>query len=166
MINNILSSMSTNNDIDINVSDNESDNEQNIKVSEEFKKNVIAFVRIDDELKELQNKIKELRKERKPCEEYVLKYLDSQGEKVVEVGTSKLRKNKSETKKKVDTSIIKEAIMEKVTDPIIVADIMKLMESKRVTVTSVNLKRTNERARTSSNTEKIKSSMARITNSK
>lgn len=151
---------------DIDISDSESENEseredntRNVKTSKEFDNTVREYLKLNLEIEELQGIMKEKKKKRKPHEENILKYLKAVGEKVVEVTNKKLdekskktiltkfrlRKNKSETKKKIDSTIIKESIMEKVKDAKMVAEILKLMESKRVTVTNVNLKVTRDR---------------------
>ena len=91
--------------------------------------------------------IKELKSQRKPCEEFILSYLDKIGQTTIEISGGKLRKNKSETKQSINQDIIKKSIAEKVQDPSVIEDILKIMEKNRPLKTNVNLKRTNERAK-------------------
>ena len=96
-------------------------------------------------MRKKQQEMSELREQRKPCEQYILKYLDNVNENVIEITNGKLRKNKSETKAAVSQDVMKVAISEKIKDPKIVEEILKLMEEKRPMNTHVNLKRTGTR---------------------
>lgn len=116
-----------------------------VKISKEFKENVVKFVKLDDLMRKKQQEMSELREQRKPCEQYILKYLDGVNESVIEITDGKLRKNKSETKSALTQDTIKTAISEKVGDPKIVEEILQLMENKRPMSTHVNLKRTGAR---------------------
>jgi len=116
-----------------------------LKISKEFQENVVKFVKLDDLMRKKQQEMSELREQRKPCEQYILKYLDDVNENVIEITNGKLRKNKSETKSSINQDIMKNAITEKIKDPKIVEEIMKLMEEKRPLSTHVNLKRTGTR---------------------
>ena len=116
-----------------------------VKVSKEFQENVVKFVKLDDLMRKKQQEMSELREQRKPCEQYILKYLDNVNENVIEITNGKLRKNKSETKAAVSQDVMKVAISEKIKDPKIVEEILKLMEEKRPMNTHVNLKRTGTR---------------------
>ena len=118
-----------------------------MKVTKEFQENVVKFVKLDDLIRKKQEEIGELKDQRKPCEEYILKYLDQVNENVIEITNGKLRKNKSETKASLSQDVIKHAILEKIKDPKTVEEILKLMEDKRPLSTHVNLKRTGKRAK-------------------
>ena len=115
---------------------------QSVKVSKEFQENVLKFVKLDDLIRLKQQELSELKEKRKPCEQYILKYLDHIDQNMIEISDGKLRKNKSETKAQLSQDIIKSAILEKVKDPSIVEDILKAMEDKRPLSTHVNIKRT------------------------
>lgn len=125
--------------------DDEKDTIDQIKVSKEFQENVIKFVKLDDLMRKKQQEMAEIREQRKPCEQYILKYLDNVNENVIDITNGKLRKNKSETKSALSQDIMKNAISAKVQDPKIVEEILKLMEEKRPLNTHVNLKRTSGR---------------------
>jgi Family of unknown function (DUF5760) len=135
-------------DKDDSISSDESDEEQQaskVVVSKEFQENVIKYVKMDDLIRRKQKEMNELKEQRKPCEKYILKYLDDIKENVIEITNGKLRKNKSETKASLNQDVIKKAIADKIKDPLIVEDILNSMELMRPLNTHVNLKRTNAR---------------------
>lgn len=143
-------------DDSISGSENSNDSEENddkkediddVKVSKEFQENVVKFVKLDDLIRRKTKEVTELKKQRKPCEDYILKYLDDVDQTTIEITDGKLRKNKSETKKALNQDIIKATLTEKLTDPLDVQEILKLMENKRQLNTHVNLKRTGKRAK-------------------
>lgn len=138
-----MSSPSQNSDsIDSQNSNNHDDNAEDLKISKEFQENVIKFTKIDDLMRQKQKELTELRNQRKPCEEFIIKYLDQIDEQVIEISNGKLRKNKSETKVPINQDIIKEAIETKVKDPKIVSEIIEAMDELRPKNVRVNLKRT------------------------
>jgi hypothetical protein len=126
-------------------SENSQDNDETVAVSMEFQESVIKFVKLDDLMKKKQKELTELRNQRKPCEEFILKYLDQIDETVVEITTGKLRKNKSETKVPLNKEVIKQAIQLKVKNKDDVDFIMKQMDELRPINTRENIKRTNNR---------------------
>lgn len=125
--------------------DDQTDKLDKVQVTKEFQENVVKYVKLDDLIRKKQQELSELKERRKPSEEYILKYLDSVDENIIEITDGKLRKNKSETKASLNQDIIKNAISETITDPAIVEEIMKKMETKRPLNTHVNLKRTTKR---------------------
>ena len=129
-----------------NEMDAEAKAEDDVNVSKEFYEQVVKFVKIDDLMRKKQKEMTELRSQRKPCEDFIIKYLDQIDESVVEITNGKLRKNKSETKVPLNQDIIKEAIETKVKDPKIVDSILKSMDDLRPKNVRVNIKRTSQRA--------------------
>jgi hypothetical protein len=81
-------------------------------VTTEFKDKVINYVKIDDLIKKKTEEIKELKSKKKPCEEYIIRFLEKQEADHVNVIGGRLVKNSSETKGALKTDIIKEAIKE------------------------------------------------------
>jgi hypothetical protein len=118
-----------------------------VKITPQFRENVKNFVAYDDLIKKKTQEISEIKKKRKPCEEAILKYLDNVNQHVIDITDGKLKKNKSETKKPLNSEIIKNSIATKINDPEIVKQIMELMESQRATNTQYSLKRTGMRAK-------------------
>lgn len=125
----------------------EEDNEtiDDVKIPKEFQENVVKFVKIDDLIRKKQEEMSELKKQKKPCEEFILKYLDKTDLNTIEITDGKLRKNKSETKKALNNDIIKETLTEFLKDPIKVEEALKKLEDKRPLNTHTNLKRTGKR---------------------
>jgi len=115
---------------------------QSVKVTKEFQENVLKFVKIDDLIRKKQEELLELKQQRKPCEQYILKELDKINQTTISISDGKLRRNKSETKASLNQEVIKNAITDKVKDPQLVEEILKAMEDKRPVTTHVNIKRT------------------------
>jgi hypothetical protein len=113
-----------------------------LKITREFQEMVVKFVKIDDVIRKKEAEIKELKSQKKPCEGFIIEYLDKIGESVIEITGGKLRKSRTETKGTLTQDIIKKAIDEKVKDPDQVQQILSLMENMRPKKERVNLKRT------------------------
>lgn len=123
-------------------SDDEIEKEANeLQVTKEFQENVIKYVKLHDLITKKNEEIRELKKMKKPCEDYILKYLDKVKVNSVEVTDGKLRKNQSENKVPLSQDIIKDAIAKKVSDPKVIEEILKSIEN-RATKIQVNIKRT------------------------
>lgn len=131
---------------DESISDDEIDNDaEALQVSKEFQENVIKYVKLHDLIQKRNDEIRELKKQKKPCEEYILKYLDQVDVGHVDITDGKLRKNKSENKVPLSQDIIRSAIGSKVTDATIINEIIKSIEN-RPTKTQTNIKRTKNRS--------------------
>ncbi len=138
------------------VDDNEIEEEaEQLKISKEFQEMVIKFVKLDDLVRKKEKDIKELKIQRKPCEDFILTYLDKVGENTIDITNGKLRKNKSETKVPLNQNIIKDAIKEKVADPKVVEDILTLMDTMRPMNVRTNLKRTGKHVKALEKTKKV-----------
>ena len=119
--------------------------EKKVVLSKEFQETVIKFVKIDDIVRKKEKELKELKNQRKPYEKYILDYLETVNENVIDISTGKLRKNKFETKVPLTLDIMRNAIKEKVKDVKVVEDIIKLMDTLRPKNVRINLKRTSNR---------------------
>jgi len=117
---------------------------KNDPLPKDFENNVRDWVHIDNKLRQLAEEAKELKKEKKPKEEQIIKYLDQNGINVIEINGGKLRRNKSETKQKLQQEDIEKVLKEKL-DGKKVIEILKYMENSRQTKVNINLKRTTER---------------------
>ena len=126
------------------MSDSESDNPQK-KVTREFRDKVIKWIEIDDSIRELRAKTKELTTEKKQFEEYILSYMDQIEEKCFNIKDGKLRKNVSETKGPKQKQIIHQALVEIVGDSNKPTAMTEHIINSRPTVERVNLKRTKNR---------------------
>lgn len=131
---------------------NENNNKNNnvddsVKITKEFEENVINYVKIDDIIRKKDKELKQLKLLKKNNEKFILKYLDTVGEKVIEITDGKLRKNKSETKKSLSIAAITNIIKEKIKDQKIIEEILNDVNNKREKVVHVNLKRTKKKTK-------------------
>ncbi len=126
-------------------SDIESDEDSSGGVSKEFINHVRDWTQLDNEMRELQKKIRELRSERKPHEDYLLKNLDMMGETTIEISDGKLIKNKSVTKAPLNKDIIRDAIKEEIKSDDKVNKILDLMKTLRPNNERKYIKRTYNR---------------------
>ncbi len=113
-----------------------------VQVPKELQSKVKDYVQLDNDIRAKSKELAELKKKRKPLEEYVLKYLDIVGEKVIEINDGKLIRNKAETKVPLTKDHIKDSIKKRVQNPDDVEYIMGLLDTERPTKTRINLKRT------------------------
>ena len=78
------------------MSDSENKGEKK-KISKEFVESVKRYLEVDDKIKEIREKTKNLTSEKKQKEEFILNYLQTIDEKVIDVADGKLRRNISKT---------------------------------------------------------------------
>ena len=126
--------MSDNNDSDYKNSQD--------KITEEFVEVVKNWVKLDDEIRNYNDKIKDLKNERKEYEEYILEYMDKINENVINITGGKIRKNKSNTKTPLKEESIKTALYEITKDNEKSAQMTKYIMENRPSIERVNLKRT------------------------
>ena len=123
----------------------EEEEEKQKKITEEFVEFVKSWVKLDDEIREYQDKIKELKKEKKEYETFVLEYMDKIGEKSINITGGKLRQNKSQTKIGLKQDVIQGALYDLTKDSAKSVQMTKYIMDKRPTVERINLKRTRNR---------------------
>lgn len=115
------------------------------KVSPEFIKSVKEYLSVDDKLKEMREKSKVLTKEKKTREEFILNYLQTIDEKVIDVADGKLRRNISKTQAPLKKETIHRALTDIIGDATKANDITDKIIKSRPTVERVTLKRTKNR---------------------
>ena len=123
----------------------EEEDDDKYELNDEFRDKVIAYVKADDKIREVQNSLKEYRKAKKDAEECILRHLERLGENMINITGGKLRKNQYESKEALKSEYIKEAITDKIKDVVAVEEILQKMESKRKLKINVSIKRTFER---------------------
>jgi hypothetical protein len=125
----------------------ESNSEAGYEYTEEFKKKVKDYVKNDDRIRELQTELKVLNGAKKNAEIEILKHLERLGESNVNITGGKLRINQYESKEGLKEDLIKEALSEKIKDPLIIEFIFDKINEKRIANGKVqkSLKRTFER---------------------
>lgn len=124
------------------MSDNDDYDEEQQKITEEFVEVVKNWVKSDDEIREYNERIKDLKNERKEYETYILEYMDTINENVINITGGKIRKNKSQTKTPLKEESIKSALFEITKDNEKSIEMTKFIMNNRPSVERVNLKRT------------------------
>tara|TARA_A100001015_G_C14688407_1_gene593476 strand:- start:338 stop:739 length:402 start_codon:yes stop_codon:yes gene_type:complete len=129
------------------MSDSEKDEESQVqkKVTKEFRDRVIKWIEIDDKLREIRAKTKELNTEKKQFEEYILNYMEQIEEKCFNIKDGKLRRNVSKTKGPLKKIIIQKALTEITGDELKSKTMTEHIINSRPVVERVNLKRTKNR---------------------
>ena len=120
---------------------NPTDNVQN-KVDDRFKKNVKKWLAIDDELREIRSRSKQLTKDKKDFEEGILSHLQNVGEKEFLVPGGKLRKNTYKTKAPLSKESIQKALNDIVKDKTKSDAMTEHIIKSRAIVERTSLKRT------------------------
>ena len=125
-----------------------SDNNPEIqsKVNESFKKNVKKWLAIDDEIRAIRARSKELTNEKKDFEENILKHLEDVQEKEFLVPGGKLRKNVYKTKAPLTKESIQKALTDIIKDKTQATTMTDHIIKSRPIVERVNLKRTKNRS--------------------
>lgn len=124
-----------------------SDSETDIqyKVTGEFKKNVKRWVEIDDTIRELRAKTKEMTQEKKNYEEFILNFLETVDEKSVGIADGKLTRSVSQCKAPLKKENIHKALVEITGDNNKALQMTEHIIKSRGTTERVNLKRTKNR---------------------
>lgn len=126
------------------MSDSENKDEKK-KISKEFVDAVKKYLDIDDKLREIKERTKNLNTEKKTKEEYILDYLQTIDEKVIDVADGKLRRNVSKTQAPLKKETIQKALIEIVGDANKATIMTDQIIKSRPTVERVTLKRTKNR---------------------
>lgn len=112
------------------------------KVTKEFRNKVLKWVQIDDTVRELRAKTRELTKEKKQHEQFILTYLEEVEEKSIAIRDGNLRRSVSKTKAPLKKQTIHKALTELVGDSNKASVMTEHIIKSRPTVERVNLKRT------------------------
>lgn len=121
-----------------------SDNNPEIqnKVNDSFKKNVKKWLAIDDEIRTIRARTKELSNEKKDFEENILKHLEVVKEKEFMVPGGKLRKNVYKTKAPLTKESIQKALTDIIKDKTQATSMTDHIIKSRPIVERTSLKRT------------------------
>jgi hypothetical protein len=115
------------------------------KVSPEFIQNVKKWLEIDDNIKDIRKSTKVLMTEKKEREQFILDYLSTIDENVIDVRDGKLRKNVSKTQAPLKKETIHKALTEITGDASKATAMTDHIIKSRPMVERVNLKRTRNR---------------------
>lgn len=111
-------------------------------VSSEFVNTVKKYLEIDDKLKENKETTKKLTNEKKEKEDFILNYLQSIDESVIDVRDGKLRRNISKTQAPLKKETIHKALTDIVGDSIKAQAMTDQIIKSRPIIERVTLKRT------------------------
>ena len=126
--------------------DNTEENDINQElITEEFVEIVKNWVKIDDEIREKNNQIKELKDEKKEYETFILEFMQNNHENVINISDGKLRVNKSSTKAALKQESIQSSLFDLTRDPNKALQMTKYILDNRPLAERVNLKRTKNR---------------------
>ena len=120
-----------------------SENEK--KITPEFIQNVKKWLEIDDKIKEIRSKTKNLTTEKKEREAYILDYLATIEENIIDVHDGKLKRNVSKTQAPFKKETIHQALTEITGDASKASAMTEHIIKSRPIVERVNLKRTRSR---------------------
>ncbi len=115
------------------------------KISPEFILSVKKYLEVDDKLRTIKETTKNLITEKKQKEDFILNYLQSIDEKVIDVADGKLRRNISKTQAPLKKETIQKALTEIVGDAIKATAMTEQIIKSRPTVERITLKRTKNR---------------------
>jgi hypothetical protein len=115
------------------------------KVPQEFREKVLSWLEIDDKLRELRAKTKELNDEKKQHEEFIIESLQQLDEDVLDIKDGKLRKNVSKTKAPIKKDLVYQSLFDKTNDKERSSLLTKYIFDNRPTKERVYLKRTKNR---------------------
>jgi len=118
---------------------------ENKKVSAEFVESVKKWLEIDDAIKDIRNKTKKLTSDKKEKEQYILDYLQSIDEKVIDVRDGKLRRNVTKTQAPLKKETIHQALVQITGDINKATSMTDVIIKSRPIVERVALKRTRNR---------------------
>jgi len=111
-------------------------------VSPEFVNTVKKYLEIDDKLKEIRETIKKLTSDKKDKEDFILNYLQSIEESVIDVRDGKLRRNISKTQAPLKKEHIHKTLTDIVGDSLKAQAMTDQIIKSRPTVERVTLRRT------------------------
>lgn len=117
----------------------------NENLKEEFVEVVKNWVKIDDEIREINFKLKELKNEKKEFENFILGTMDEINENVINITDGKLRKNTSNTKGALKEEHIQNVIFDYTKDSTKSLELTKFILNSRPSTVRNNLKRTKNR---------------------
>jgi hypothetical protein len=123
------------------MSDSDNENVQQ-KVSKAFRNDVLTWVDIDDKIRAIRGKVKELTQDKKAFEEKILNYLSQVEEESIVIKDGKLSKNVSKTKAPLKKETIYQSLVQLVGDATKANTMTEHIINSRPDVQRVNLKRT------------------------
>lgn len=134
------------------MSDSDNENVQQ-KVTKTFRNDVLTWVNIDDSIRTVRAKVKELTQEKKAFEEKILTYLSQVEEESIVIKDGKLSKNVSKTKAPLKKETIYQSLVQLVGDATKANAMTEHIINSRPDIQRVNLKRTKIKAKADKKTK-------------
>jgi hypothetical protein len=116
------------------------------QISQEFVQAVKKYLEVDDKLREIKDKTKKLNTEKKEKQEYIINYLTSIEESIIDVVDGKLKKTITKSQAPLKKELIHKALTDITGDSIKAQSMTETIINSRPTVERVNLKRTKNKA--------------------
>jgi hypothetical protein len=116
------------------------------KISPEFVSSVKKYLEVDDKIRTMKEAMKKLTDEKKQKEDFILNYLQTIDEKVIDVADGKLRRNISKTQAPLKKETIQKALTEIVGDALKATAMTEQIIKSRPMIERITLKRTKNRA--------------------
>jgi len=119
----------------------EENNESKKQVSKEFVNTVKKYIEIDDKLKYIKKQLKVLNGDKKEHENYILDYLQSIEENIIDIPDGKLKRNVNKTQSPLKKEFIQKVLAEIIGDSNKATLIMEEINNSRPMVERISLKR-------------------------
>jgi hypothetical protein len=119
----------------------EENNESKKQVSKEFVNTVKKYIEIDDKLKYIKKQLKVLNGDKKEHENYILDYLQSIEENIIDIPDGKLKRNINKTQSPLKKEFIQKVLAEIIGDSNKATLIMEEINNSRPMVERISLKR-------------------------
>ena len=120
----------------------EENNESKKQVSKEFVDTVKKYIEIDDKLKYIKKQSKVLNGDKKEHENFILNYLQSIDENVIDIPDGKLKRNISKTQAPLKKELIQKALIDILGDSNKATLISDQIIKSRPMIEKITLKRT------------------------
>jgi len=116
------------------------------QISQEFVQAVKKYLEVDDKLREIKDKTKKLNTEKKEKQEFILNYLTSIEESIIDVADGKLKKTITKTQAPLKKELIHKALTDLTGDSVKAQSMTETIINSRPTIERINLKRTKNKA--------------------
>ena len=116
------------------------------QISQEFVQAVKKYLEVDDKLREIKDRTKKLNTEKKEKQEYIINYLTSIEESIIDVADGKLKKTITKSQAPLKKELIHKALTDLTGDSVKAQSMTETIINSRPTVERVNLKRTKNKA--------------------
>jgi hypothetical protein len=125
----------------------ESETQQDVqqKVTRAFRDNVLRWVEIDDDIRSIRAKVKELNDEKKQFEDQIISYLTKVDEESIIIKDGKLSKSVSKTQAPLKKETIHKSLVELVGDSTKAMTMTEHIINNRETTQKIRLSRTKTR---------------------